>query len=90
MGLQGKVLAAAKGSPSYFKLCSLTPGERERAESEQEGRGRGCRALAVAYNDDMKDIEEMEECSPTRRARRLRPARNVAESIRACGRGRAS
>ena len=88
---RGKVLAAAKGSPeNILKLCSLTPGERERAESEQRRLAEeGCRVLAVAYNDDMKDIpEEMEECSLNLAglAAFIDPPReNVAESIRACG-----
>ncbi|MCD8392009.1 MAG: HAD-IC family P-type ATPase, partial [Cloacibacillus porcorum] len=51
--------------------------------------GAGCRVLAVAYNDDMREIPEHMEACPLRLAGLAAfidpPRENVAESIKACG-----
>ncbi len=88
---KGKIMAAAKGSPeSIFKLCSLTEAEREKALLKQRQLAEaGCRVLAVAYNDDMKDIpREMAGCALNLAGLAAftdPPRENVAEAIKACG-----
>ncbi|MDO4562013.1 MAG: cation-translocating P-type ATPase [bacterium] len=88
---KGKIMAAAKGSPeSIFKLCGLTEAEREKALLKQRQLAEaGCRVLAVAYNDDMRDIpQEMAGCALNLAglAAFIDPPReNVAEAIKACG-----
>ncbi|MDO5114618.1 MAG: cation-translocating P-type ATPase [Synergistaceae bacterium] len=88
---RGKIAAAAKGSPeSVFPLCGLSEEELEEAELAQRRLAEaGCRVLAVAYNDDMREIpREISACSfkLAGLAAFIDPPReNVAESIRACG-----
>ncbi len=87
----GRITAAAKGSPeNILRLCAMPEEERRFAEAEQlRLSDAGCRVLAVAYNDDMGAIpEKMEDCRfelAGFAAFKDPPRENVPACIRACG-----
>ena len=88
--LDGRRTVAAKGSPeSIFPLCGLSAEELAEAQREQARLSdAGCRVLAIARNDDLREIpEKMTDCPMTLigLAAFIDPPReNVPASIRAC------